>query len=506
MTGAIPRMAGPFRQGLCSASSLPRALVVSPQRAPRPARRFFSEDKISHASGRVQVYISRSSDPYLNLSIEHFLLQKSHPDSVVLLLYTNRPCVVIGRNQNPWVEVNLGLLKGSRDLLRPYRSPEGGSDALLRSPQVPVTASDGEAQNDEPVDVQLVRRRSGGGTVFHDAGNINWSIICPPAIFDRDKHAEMVVRALRGLPLGTELEIRVNERHDIVMDVQHETSATSTSTSAGSRPGSKSSTFKISGSAYKLTRLRSLHHGTLLLSSPNLPVIGQFLRSPAEPYIKARGVESVRSPIRNVGLSNDPGSPFERAVVREFDKMYNNEEFRTSQPSTAGTPQSQPPSPPPPPPSSSATSPALTPLEPEVITPQAARSLLGSIPAIRKGYDELSSLDWIFAQTPQFTFSTHPTVEDPRPRPDSASQLEIEDSDAPFKAHMSVRHGQVTDAEISGLAGESSLLSGASSSADDKTTSVVGVKLHEIQDWRSILGHQAVGAWFNKLFGVTPRP
>ncbi|PKS06883.1 hypothetical protein jhhlp_006729, partial [Lomentospora prolificans] len=79
------------------------------------------------------------------------------------------------------------------------------------------------------------------------------------------------------------------------------------------------STFKVSGSAYKLTRLRSLHHGTCLLSSPNLGNISSYLRSPAEPFIKARGVESVRSKVRNVGVGN---ADFEQAVKEEFGKMY----------------------------------------------------------------------------------------------------------------------------------------------------------------------------------------
>lgn len=228
-------------------------------------------------SSRVQVYTSRSRDPYLNLSAEHFLLQKSHPDSTVLFLYANDPCIVIGRNQNPWLEVNLGLLER-------FRARAGGR-------------GDGDATATS--DVSLVRRRSGGGAVFHDAGNVNYSVICPPAAFDRNKHAEMVVRALRGLGVAT---ARVNERHDIVVDAD----------GAGA-------TFKVSGSAYKLTRLRSLHHGTCLLNSPNLGDIGRLLRSPAEPYVKARGVESVRSRIRNVGLSNEE---FIEAVKEEFGAMY----------------------------------------------------------------------------------------------------------------------------------------------------------------------------------------
>lgn len=214
-------------------------------------------------SNKTQLYLSRTTDPYLNLSIEHFLLQRTPADSTVLFLYTNRPCIVIGRNQNPWLEVNLGLLK-------------------------------------QAADIALVRRRSGGGTVFHDEGNVNYSVICATDVFNRDKHAEMVVRALQNLGVG---QAKVNCRHDIVLEPAEE----------GQKP------LKISGSAYKLTRMRSLHHGTCLLSSPNIGTISNYLRSPAKPYIKARGVDSVSSPIANANISNDS---FEQAVVSEFRKLY----------------------------------------------------------------------------------------------------------------------------------------------------------------------------------------
>lgn len=240
----------------------------------------------SQPSSRVQVYTSHSHDPYLNLSAEHFLLQKSHPESTILFLYTNDPCIVIGRNQNPWLEVNLGLLRG-------FKARTGDND------------DEGKTSS-----VSLVRRRSGGGAVFHDSGNVNFSVICPPPAFDRNKHAEMVVRALRGLGVPT---ARVNERHDIVLDRGQGHGH------GGSGSGDSVETFKISGSAYKLTRLRSLHHGTCLLNSPNLADIGRLLRSPAEPYVKARGVESVRSRICNVGV---PAEDFMDAVRREFGDMY----------------------------------------------------------------------------------------------------------------------------------------------------------------------------------------
>jgi lipoate-protein ligase A len=268
----------------------------------------------------VQIYRSTATDPYLNLSIEHCLFQRSHPDSTVLFLYANRPCVVIGRNQNPWLEVNLHLL---REGLPPSSSSPTSSsssnttsEATLSTPDVypEDPSSQPEQQNasstSKSTPIALVRRRSGGGAVFHDQGNINWSVICPPAKFDRDKHAAMVVRALARLGVGG--GVRVNGRHDIVMDV-----------SEGN--GTETTTFKVSGSAYKLTRTRSLHHGTCLLSSEHLGSISRVLRSPAERFIKARGVESVRSRIRNVGVGS---AEFVDAVVGEFAGMYGAGEWK----------------------------------------------------------------------------------------------------------------------------------------------------------------------------------
>ncbi|CAJ2510810.1 Uu.00g064350.m01.CDS01 [Anthostomella pinea] len=428
------------------------------------AVRHFSAEIASHPSNRVQIYISRSSDPYLNLSIEHFLLQKSGPDSVVLFLYTNRPCVVIGRNQNPWVEVNLGLinrpgvlalLRSEAAALRRRKSREWESEIDIGQ------GKNGESENGHDDDgVLLVRRRSGGGTVFHDAGNVNYSVICPPASFDRDKHAEMVVRALHRLGVRS---TRVNERHDIVLDVSSTSSSSSSrSSSSSNKPdntdGTSIKTFKISGSAYKLTRQRSLHHGTCLLSSPNLPFIGRFLRSPAAPYVKARGVESVRSAVRNV--SRDPNhnkndndgcerrekitnTAFEDAVVAEFGAMYGN-------------------------------------VDAEVVGP----AEVAGVPEIEKGVAELKSLDWIYTQTPQFTFSTHATESDPRPRPALPPSLPPE-----FRAAMTVRHGQITEVGGTGL-----------------PESLTSTLLHEVDDWRSRTTSEPVGKWLNGLFGARGRP
>jgi lipoate-protein ligase A len=316
-------------------------------------------EKISNPHSQIQSYISKSTDPFVNLSIEHFLFQKSPPGSKILFLYTNRPCIVIGRNQNPWLEVNLGLLQ----------------------PQV----SDGATRSEPPGlgNIDLVRRRSGGGTVFHDEGNVNWSVICDTGDFTRDKHAEMVVRCLRRL--GIE-RARVNERHDIVLDQgiqrrymdESDTHSTPyTVADAIPRP------LKVSGSAYKLSRTRALHHGTALLQSPNLHIIPHYLHSPAKSYITAKGVESVSSPVSNIGVDN---ASFEDAVHAGFTSTYG-----------SGTERRE----------------------------ELDDSLL-EIPEIDKGHAELKvsfghqiwgpnmkltpmqSLDWIFTQTPQFVFSTQP--------------------------------------------------------------------------------------------------
>ena len=249
---------------------------------------------ISKSEAPAHIFISKSRDPFLNLSIEHYLFQNAPAGSKVLLFYTNRPCIIIGRNQNPWLEANLKLLKTG------ILDPESNQQILSG--------------------VDLVRRRSGGGTVFHDGGNVNWSVTCDLAEFSRDKHAEMVVRALRSLGVD---RARVNERHDVVLDRGHksksvDTKDTHSTAYTGGTPALPS--VKVSGSAYKIARNRALHHGTALVASKNLGVVPQFLRSPAKLCITAKGVESVSSPIANINIDN---RAFEEAVEAEFRRLYN---------------------------------------------------------------------------------------------------------------------------------------------------------------------------------------
>ena len=266
--------------------------------------------KAAVQASKFQIHLSCSLDPFLNLSVEHYLLQKSSPNSTVLFLYVNRPCVVIGRNQNPWLELDLNLLKKPR----PSNGPRHVHGHTYSTPWE---------------NVQLFRRGSGGGTVFHDEGNVNYSVICPTADFTRDKHAEMVTKAIREF----NLRARVNERHDIVLDQggpldEKDWPDTTDMHRTIFHPSSESSPpLKVSGSAYKMTRQRCLHHGTCLLTSADLPGISQYLRSPSQLFLKARGVESVRSPIGNV-CDESKMSPqqssrkFHREVIKAFVEKY----------------------------------------------------------------------------------------------------------------------------------------------------------------------------------------
>ncbi|MCJ1436379.1 Biotin/lipoate A/B protein ligase [Xylographa pallens] len=252
---------------------------------------------------KYHIYTSKSNNPFLNLSIEHFLLQKSPTNSTILFFYVDRPSVVIGRNQNPWLEADLKLLASGSSLK--------------------AWALDGSVENVSAT-IDIVRRRSGGGAVFHDHGNVNYCVICPTQDFTRDKHAEMVVKALRQ----DNPRARVNERHDIVLDQgqpdAHGLQLDPTDMHKTEFQTDVQQALKVSGSAYKLTRTRSLHHGTCLLHSPNLKKLSHYLKSPARPFLKARGVESVRSPVGNVyaGFKSDASPHFQRSVVESFATLY----------------------------------------------------------------------------------------------------------------------------------------------------------------------------------------
>ncbi|KAH8697161.1 hypothetical protein BGW36DRAFT_378087 [Talaromyces proteolyticus] len=331
---------------------------------------------ITRGSSKHQVYRSSSSDPFVNLSIEQYLLQNTPEDSDILFLYVNRPCVVIGRNQNPWLETNLGAL-----------------------------AKESSIQSDDSTSTLYVRRHSGGGAVFHDAGNLNYSVTCPRDVFTRDRHAEMVARALRRIGA---INASVNERHDIVLTQQRNEAVRQKSTARIEDPPEESTpqALKISGSAYKLTRNRALHHGTCLVDSPNVQNLGAFLRSPARPYVHAKGVGSVRSPVGNVSSALVNSTPSVSimhevitSIVEEFAALYKTGDEVLAQVKNVTLREE------------------TLRMGDDWVVGTLGESLAREVSDIQKTVSMLKSNDFKFLQTPEFTFSTFPTEADPRPRP-----------------------------------------------------------------------------------------
>ncbi|RLV96620.1 putative lipoate-protein ligase A [Spathaspora sp. JA1] len=213
------------------------------------------------------IFNSKLTDPYLNLALEqHIYNQMPKPDEVTIntnrvLFYVNSPCVVIGKNQNPWKEVNLPLLN------------------LLGIP--------------------LLRRYSGGGTVVHDFGNVNFSFMTTKEKFDRLKFSNTVVEAINSIP-GLTKNVMVNDRGDII------------TTEGG---------FKVSGSAYKLSRGKSYHHGTMLLNS-NLKVLSKLLSRDESKLgiVEALNViNSVKSKVTNLSIES---RDFIEGVIKQVNQEY----------------------------------------------------------------------------------------------------------------------------------------------------------------------------------------
>lgn len=183
------------------------------------------------------IYISRSSDPYLNLAIENWIYQDLPPTRCVLFLSRNRKSVVIGRFQNPWLECKVeNLLKDN---------------------------------------VSLVRRQSGGGTVYHDFGNTNYSFIVPAELYNLDAHYRVLLEALRQFGITAER----TERNDLYL--------------AGK---------KFSGSAFKKSARKIIHHGTLLHHGDTRRLYSYL--SGTAVFSEAKGIPSVPAPVINLSEAN----------------------------------------------------------------------------------------------------------------------------------------------------------------------------------------------------------
>jgi lipoate---protein ligase len=197
---------------------------------------------------------STSNDIFLNLSLENHLLL-SPQFEICLLLWRNGPCVVIGRNQVPKHECNLSLM--------------------------------------QELNIPIARRYSGGGAVFQDFGNSNYSLIMNKESFTRSLGCELVQRALRKL----QINLQISARHDLWMENR-----------------------KVSGSAYRLTSSRAYHHGTLLRAT-DLVLLDRLLQSEEKAEDgEMVPIRSVKSPVGNVGISHEE---FCEAMSKEFRASYN---------------------------------------------------------------------------------------------------------------------------------------------------------------------------------------
>ncbi|MCL2118765.1 MAG: lipoate--protein ligase [Planctomycetaceae bacterium] len=183
-----------------------------------------------------------STDPAYNLALEEFLHLHRQPLCDVFLLWQNEPTVVIGRHQNTFDEIH-------RDYV-------------------------------ETAGVHVVRRNSGGGAVYHDLGNLNFSFLVDDCEngFHFERFTQPVIRTLEQLGVKAEN----NGRNDVVI-----VSATSTTTRR-----------KISGNAQYRRNGRLLHHGTILFDA-NLENLTKALNYAPEKYI-SRAVASIRSRVTNV--------------------------------------------------------------------------------------------------------------------------------------------------------------------------------------------------------------
>lgn len=186
---------------------------------------------------RKRAFFLTSKNPYQNLATEEYFFRLLPASDSILLFYINKPSVIMGRFQNPWVEIDLDLLNEKK--------------------------------------VLLVRRQSGGGTVFHDEENLNWSIITPKSEFDLDENNAILKRALAHFKITAE----VGARHGLYVNGK-----------------------KISGVAFKETKDSKYHHGTLLIKS-NLEILNRLLIQKTS--IESKSIRSVSSSVVNLKELNN---------------------------------------------------------------------------------------------------------------------------------------------------------------------------------------------------------
>lgn len=180
-----------------------------------------------------KIVCSSKYDPWLNLAVEDYLLKEVQPGQCILYLWQNQNTVVIGKHQNAWKECRTALLE-----------EEGG---------------------------KLARRLSGGGAVFHDLGNLNFTFLVAQALYDLPRQLDVILKAVQSLGIPAVF----SGRNDLTVEGR-----------------------KFSGNAFCARNYSALHHGTLLVSA-DLDKLTRYLQVSSD-KIRSKGIESVRSRVVNL--------------------------------------------------------------------------------------------------------------------------------------------------------------------------------------------------------------
>lgn len=205
---------------------------------------------------KLETIISNSFEPFLNLAVEDWLFQHCEKESVVCYLWRNERTVVIGQNQNPYAECNVDMLEG-----------EGG---------------------------HLMRRTTGGGAVYHDVENLNFTFVAPVAVADIQRNFKVIADALATYGIKAE----VSGRNDMTAEGR-----------------------KFSGSAFHKNATTALHHGTIMIKT-DIEALRRYLTPNVSKLLK-HGVKSVESRVVNLSeLADIAVESLMPRIVEAFEKEY----------------------------------------------------------------------------------------------------------------------------------------------------------------------------------------
>lgn len=221
-------------------------------------KRLFLCRAYSTDQNKIRIIKTDSKDNILNLATEDWIFKEADIKFRTLFLWRNGPTVVIGKHQNPFKECHL--------------------------------------QKMEQDGVVLSRRYSGGGAVYQDLGNTNFTILSPINENYKEKNAQIIINALARFGVTA----TASGRNDILVNG-----------------------LKVSGSAYKLNSPRALHHGTLMINV-DINALPKYL-NPNKAKLQSKGITSVASRVQNLKNSN-PEITHEtlcNAIAEEFKKANN---------------------------------------------------------------------------------------------------------------------------------------------------------------------------------------